>query len=70
MSALILLIYNPNNVFADFRSDDTLVAQDGIGYIIVGKSRFGFKKGAPGAIQVSWDGLAGWGEESLGYMVF
>ncbi len=28
MSALILLIYNPNQVFADFREDATLVAQD------------------------------------------
>ena len=67
MASLILLLYNPNAIMADFKSENTLIAEEGIGYILVGKSRFGFKMGVPGAIKVPWDGLAGWGDTSQGY---
>lgn len=67
MSALILLIYNPNNILAEFAADNTLTAVPGKGYLLVGKSRFGFKEGGPGGIQIDWDGLGGWGETSSGY---
>lgn len=67
MSALILLIYNPHNILADFGGKSELQAVDGTGYLIVGKSRYGFKKGGPGGIQIGWDGEGGWGDEPLGW---
>jgi replicative DNA helicase len=67
MAALIILVYNPNNIIADYKADEQLPAIEGQGYLIVGKSRFGFKEGGPGAIVVDWDGLMGWGSESHGY---
>lgn len=67
MGALILLIYNPNQIFATQTSDEKLLAIPGRGYIIVGKSRFGFREGSPGAIQVDFDGKTSWGRSSYGY---
>lgn len=66
MAALILLLYNPHNILADFGRAE-LVAAEGTGYVIAGKSRFGFKKGGPGGIQIAWDGEGGWGDETLGF---
>lgn len=66
MASLILLLYNPNTIMADFKSDNTLLPEEGRGYILEGKSRFGFKKGSPIAIKVEWDGRDGWGDKSLG----
>lgn len=67
---LILLIYNPNSVFVDFtkKEDCPLTPVPGRGYIIVGKSNFGYKMGSPGGIQVDWDGEAGWGDKSYMYV--
>jgi replicative DNA helicase len=67
MAALILLIYNPHNILADFAEKTPLPDAEGVGYIIAGKSRYGFKEGGPGAIQVQWDGAMGWGNESTGW---
>lgn len=67
MSALILLIYNPNNILAEFAGTPELQAVEGRGYVIAGKSRFGFKKGGPGAMQVEWNGLGGWGDDLKGW---
>lgn len=67
MSALILLIHNPNTILADFATESSLTRVEGRGYVIVGKSRFGFKGGSPGAIMIEWDGLAGWGDREWGY---
>lgn len=65
MAALILLVYNPKNILADYNEKDAILPSvEGKGYLIEGKSRFGFKKGNPGAVQVDWDGLMGWGDES------
>lgn len=67
-AALIILIYNPHTIVADYSADTTVLPTvPGCGYLIVGKSRFGFRKGGPGGIQVEWDGLAGWGEKGNGY---
>lgn len=67
MGALILLIYNPNQIFATQTSDEKLPAIPGRAYVIVGKSRFGFREGSPGAIQVDFDGKTSWGRSSYGY---
>jgi hypothetical protein len=77
MASLIFLLYNPNTILADYSSGQRgrdgenrgpqLPAVEGRGYILVGKSRFGFLKGGPGAISVEWDGAAGWGETTYGY---
>ncbi len=65
MSALILLLYNPSATVADVQANSILPFFPDKGYIIVGKSRFGFKKGKPGAVQVDFFGETGWG--ALGY---
>jgi hypothetical protein len=71
MASLILLLYNPNQILADIKQQDAstnmLPAVEGRGYILIGKSRFGFLKGGPGAIQVEWDGKDGWGDQFYGY---
>jgi hypothetical protein len=67
MGALILLIYNPNQIFATQGSDERLPPIAGRGYIIVGKSRFGFKEGGPGAMLVEFDGKSSWGYKSYGW---
>jgi hypothetical protein len=71
MASLILLLYNPNQILADIKKDDSssamLPAVEGRGYILVGKSRFGFAMGGPGAVQVEWDGKDGWGTTTYGY---
>lgn len=68
MSSLIFLLHNPNNLLADFgkTQETSLPAVEGRGYIIGGKARFGFTEGGPGAIQVAWDGAAGWGDTVYG----
>lgn len=71
MAALILLLYNPHNILADYstskESGNVLDVIPGKGYIIAGKSRFGFKEGGPGGILVPWSGETGWGSKSDGY---
>lgn len=68
MASMILLLYNPNQIWADQGKDDRLPAIDGRGYIIVGKSRFGFKEGGVGAMQVDWIGENGWGDTPIGWI--
>ena len=63
-AAVILLAYNPFNILADFGKQDTLPIIEGLAYIIVGKSKYGYRRGSPGAIQVEWDGAFGWGNGS------
>jgi replicative DNA helicase len=69
MSALILLIYNPSNIYAGFTPTTELATVLGYGYLIVGKSRFGFKHGGPGAIQIGWskEDASGWADEDNGW---
>ena len=69
MAALILLIYNPNQIYGAPPSKNTpLIAHPGRGYVIVGKSRFGYKQGSVGAIDIEWDGKVAWGDEAMGWM--
>jgi hypothetical protein len=68
MSALILLLYNPSSTVAEVNANSVLPFYPDKGYIIVGKSRFGFKMGKPGAIQVDFYGEIGWGH--IGYHYF
>jgi replicative DNA helicase len=67
MSSLILMVYNPGSTIVDIKADAILANVPGKAYILFGKSRFGFKRGGPGAVQVEWDGETGWGSESFGY---
>ena len=69
-ASLILLIYNPDRIFADSaagqKGNPLVYIPDGA-YIIVGKSRFGFTENHIGAILVDWTGSSGWGMMSRGY---
>jgi hypothetical protein len=52
---------------ADHAADTILPFAEDKGYIIVGKSRFGFKMKRPGAIQIDWSGETGWGDQGYSY---
>jgi len=67
MGALIFLLYNPRQIWAKMGTDERLPLHDGRAYIIAGKSRFGFREGGVGAIEVEWDGLHSWGTKEFGY---
>lgn len=65
MASLILLLYNPSVIVVDVKATAVLPFVRGMGYIIEGKSRFGFLKGKPGAVQVEFDGETGWGNHGF-----
>jgi hypothetical protein len=65
VAASILLLHNPDQIFARTTADDRLPAIFGRGYIIHGKSRFGYQHGGVGAVQVAWNGAEAWGDESF-----
>ena len=67
VASLIFLIYNPNQIYSTSVKDNSLPAIPGTGYIVVGKSRYGYREGGPGAIRVDFDGKLAWGNESLGW---
>lgn len=67
MGALILMLYNPGQTWSKTGTDDRLPIHKDKGYIIVGKSRFGYREGGLGAIEVDWDGLTSFGETSHGW---
>lgn len=67
MGALIILLYNPKTIWAKMGTDERLPVHDGRGYMIIGKSRYGYREGTVGAIEVEWDGLHSWGNESYGW---
>ncbi len=68
LGALVLLIYNPNQIFGSPPSkNQSLQAHPGRGYIIEAKSRFGYKQGGVGAVDLEWDGKYAWGNEALGW---
>lgn len=69
MASLICLLYNPGNIYANSSDDGTLPYVPDTAYIIVGKSRYGFKEGTIGAFRVDWDGAAGWGPDSHGWWI-
>jgi len=62
MAGMIILLYNPSQTFGiGAKKDGQLPIIPGKGWLIIGKSRYGFKEGGIGAIQVDWDGEKGWG---------
>jgi replicative DNA helicase len=64
VAALIALLYNPAQTFGiGAKKDGQLPVIPGKAWIIIGKSRFGFKEGGVGAIQVDWDSKMGWGTD-------
>lgn len=70
MASLILLLYNPNRIYADQGQEKSnkLVPYDDQAYIIAGKSRYGFKGGGGiCALRIGWDDGEGtsWGDELL-----
>ena len=68
LAALILLIYNPNQIFGSPPSKNQILqAHPGRGYVIEAKSRFGFKQGGVGAIDIEWDGKNAWGQTAMGW---
>lgn len=68
MSSLCLLLYNPSSTVVDVKANAILPFYTDKGYIIVGKSRFGFKMGFPGAVQVGFKGETGWGDFGHAYL--
>jgi hypothetical protein len=67
MAAQIILIYNPKNIAITTSTKTNLKPVDGTGYLIIGKSRYGYAHGSPGAVQLAWDGQGGWGDDTLGW---
>ena len=70
VASLIVLIYNPDRVWANSAAGskgNPLVYIPDSAYLIVGKSRFGFIEQKVGAILVDWNGASGWGIHSRGY---
>jgi hypothetical protein len=66
LASLVLFLHNPSQIY--IQQADTLPLEEGKGYIVVAKSRFGYKLGGPGAVQLDFDGATGWGDE--GYQWF
>ena len=69
-AGLILLIYNPDQLLTDngvANGRNPLAYYPDSAYLLIGKSRFGYKKGGVGGILVDWDGGTGWGMKSRGW---
>jgi len=63
LAAMVILLYNPDQIDVEQADDELGYAGDGIGWIIEGKSRYGFKHGGPIAVPVPWEGGKGWSNE-------
>ena len=75
LASMVVLLYNPDQIDVS-QKDTALIAEPGIGYLILGKSRYGFGEdiGAPGnwgnsigAVQVPWEGKEGWGKRGVSW---
>ena len=69
-ASLIILLVNPEKLMVDMGngSKGGLPHHPGMGYLKVGKSRFGTKEGGLGAIQLEWNDTNGsWGDNSFGW---
>jgi len=63
LASVIILVHNPTaNVHSKVSKEDSLPPIRGVGYLIIGKSRFGYPMGSVGAVQVTFDGKTSWGE--------
>jgi hypothetical protein len=70
MAAMILLLYNPDQIWVDMgakKENNPLAYYPDTGYIIQGKSRFGFSQGGVGAVRVEWGKQYGWGTKAQGW---
>ena len=55
LGALIILIYNPHRIWTKASDDVRLKAIPGVGYMIIGKARYGYGRHSQvGAIQIPW----------------
>ncbi len=74
-SSLIMLLYNPNQIWADKSGTSPLPSVEGKGYIILAKSRFGFgtddngNDRGVGALDVDWNGKNSWGNKLNTYRI-
>jgi len=72
LAAIILLVHNPSSLtFIDVgKGESRLRPKPNIGYVIVGKSRFGFLKGHMGAIEIPFDVREGegWKDDAVGWI--
>lgn len=67
LSGLVLTLYNPNQTLISQQKSTSLTAYDGQAWIVVAKSRFGYRlNGGPGGILVEFDGKSSWGRTTLG----
>lgn len=64
LAALVLFLYNPTAIYDGGMNKIVKLLPDEAA-IIAAKSRFGYKKGAPGYIVVPWTGAGGWGDQSV-----
>lgn len=63
LASVIIMVHNPTaTVHSKVSKEDSLPPMVGYGYLIIGKSRFGYPKGSVGAVQVAFDGKTAWGE--------
>lgn len=66
-AAMVIFLHNPDQVLlAQNNQANMLPLEDGYGFVIQAKSRFGFKQGSTGAAKVKWNGI-GWGDKSKGW---
>ena len=64
LSSVVLIGYNPNQIYQGQIDQQVLPIVEGKGYIIIGKCRHKFPHNSPGAIQIEWLEDQGWGERS------
>jgi hypothetical protein len=70
-ASVIWLIVNPDKLAVDMGADNDsgLPYVPGMGYLKLGKSRFGSNEGGLGAVQIEWkDDKGRWGDESFGWV--
>lgn len=69
MASQILLIYNPDRIWADFgeAAKSPLKWVPNKAYLIIGKIRLDPKHKTVGAFLVDWNGASAWGNKSLGW---
>lgn len=71
VASMIILIYNPDQLWVDMgqnKKRQPLEYIRGRGYLIMGKSRYGYgKQNGVGAIQVEWEPARGWSKEAMGW---
>jgi hypothetical protein len=67
LGAMVLLLYNPDQIDVASNDEGLEPVGDDFGFIMLGKSRYGFKYGGPIAVPVKWEGGKGWSAEYADY---